>query len=137
MREVCQTYKNKKWSVSSFLRYSWLTSKIKCFYEDFENNWVKFANFFHIFSLVLWEDILTLPKLDHLVLWVWKFEESPDQLLNGWESLYLKDWCIKIEFSSAIFSWNLRVLQSLKSGLLYMCISSEEKRKSQIPFFVR
>ena len=38
MREVCQTYKNKKWSISSFLRYSWLTSKIKCFYEDFENN---------------------------------------------------------------------------------------------------
>ena len=70
------------------------------------------------YSLVLWEGTLRQPKFDHLVLWVWKFEESPNQLSNGWGSWCLKDLCIKMEFSSAILSWNLRILKSSKRGLV-------------------
>ena len=29
------------------------------------------------------------------MLWVWKFQESPNQLWNGWGSSCLKDLCIK------------------------------------------
>ena len=36
------------------------------------------------YRLVLREGTLRKPKLDHLVLWVLKIEESPNQLPNGW-----------------------------------------------------
>ena len=50
--------------------------------------------------------------------WVSKFEESPSKLSNDWRISCLKDLCIKIKFSSAVISWNLRILQSLKRGLV-------------------
>ena len=52
------------------------------------------------------------------MLWVRKIEESPNQLSNGWRNCCLKDLCMKMHSSSAILSWNLRTLKSLKRGLV-------------------
>ena len=68
------------------------------------------------------------------MLWVLMSEESPNQVLNGWGSLCLKDLCIKIEFSSAILSWNLRILQYLKRKLV--CASVFEENIRHIAFFL-
>ena len=50
--------------------------------------------------------------------------------------MFKGDLCIKMEFSSAIIlSWNLRVLQSLKIGLV--CASLLKKKISLSVLFVR
>ena len=69
------------------------------------------------------------------MLRVWKFGESQNQLSNGWKSGCLKDLCIKMEFSSAILSCNLRKLKSLKRGLI--CASLIKKNISLNAFFIR
>ena len=69
------------------------------------------------------------------MLRAWKFGQSQNQLPNGWKSGCLKDLCIKMEFSSAILSCNLRKLKSLKRGLI--CASLIKKNISLNAFFVR
>ena len=69
------------------------------------------------------------------MLWVWKFGEGPNQLSNGWKSGCLKDLCMKMEFSSAILSCNLRILKSLKIELI--CASLIKKNISLNVSFVR
>ena len=69
------------------------------------------------------------------MLWVWKFEESPNQLSNGCGSWCLKDLCKKVALSSAILSWNLRILKSLKRGLA--CASHLKKNISLNTFFCK
>ena len=69
------------------------------------------------------------------MLRVWKFGESQNQLSNGWKSGCLKDLCIKMEFSSAVLSCDLRILKSLKRGLI--CASLIKKNISLNVFFVR
>ena len=134
-----QTYFLKKWSVSNFFKHFMVNLWNKIFLWRFWR-WfkVKIALIqieFLPYSLVQWEGRLRQPKFKHLVLWVWKFEDSPNQFSNGWGSWCLKDLCIKIEFSSATLSCNLRILKSLKRGLV--CASLLKKNVSLKVFFCK
>ena len=104
----CQTYFHKKWSVSSIFKHYavnlWNIIYLWRFWRQFRVKIALIQTEFLPYSLVLWGGTLRQPTFDRLVLWVWKFEKSPNQLSNGWESWCLKDWCIKMEFSSAILS---------------------------------
>ena len=135
----CQTYFLKKWSVSNFFKHFvvnlWNEIFLWKFWRYFQVKIALIQTEFLPYSLVLWERTFRQPKCDHLVLWVWTFEESLNQLSNGWGSICLKDLCIKMQFSSAILSWNLRILKSLKRGLV--CASLLKKNISPNAFFCK